>query len=264
MMLSDTQVQHYLEHGYTLAPQFFDPDELSALRAEVSRFRASGLLRNVATDGDGRTPTVQQVNLQLVPIAPHSPLFRALPFADKVQTAVRQLLGARVVKILDQLFLKPAGRGLPTNWHTDNAYFRIRDPLRGCALWIAVDDATPANGTLKVVPDVHQDKFEHYRDPQSDHHIRMADCDTRAVHCELPAGGVAFFSFGTPHATGANPTDADRTGIGVHFVNEAFLTDDMRAERVAVGLVPMQDLAADSPFSADVDRWPTLVETLAR
>ncbi len=221
--------------GYLIAPGFFDPAETAALQAEVQRFREEGLLRNVATAGDGSTHTTDKVNMQLVPIAPHSELFRALPFAAKVAEATSDLLDNPVMKILDQLFTKPAGTGLPTNWHTDNAYFQLDDPLKGLALWIAIDDATRDNGTIKVVPGAYAEQHQHYRDPDSDHHIRMDVDEADAVHCEVEAGGVVFFAFGTPHATGDNPSSKDRTGVGIHFINQDHLSAHL-AERNPAGM----------------------------
>ena len=240
-MLRKDQIEQFQADGYVLIAKFFSDREITALRKEVARFAREGLLRNVATQGDGETQTEAEVNLQLVPIAPHSELFRALPFSPKVTEAVGDLLGAPVVKILDQLFCKPARRGLPTNWYTDNAYFQISDPLKGCAMWIALDDATRENGTLKVIPGVFRDQFDHFRDPASDHHIRMDAQQAAASHCELAAGGVVFFCFGTPHATGPNRTDSDRTGIGIHFVNGAYLNDRLGSEGRAEYLIPMTE-----------------------
>ena len=193
-MLTSRQIDQFKTDGYVIVRNFFDDDELEALRSEVARLRAEGRLRNVATERDSESHTTTDENLQLVPIAPHSELFRVLPFCKKVVQSTSQLLGDPVVKILDQLFLKPARRGLPTNWHTDNAYFRISEPLKGTAMWIVVDDATEENGTLKVIPGVFRERFKHFRDPNSDHHIRMEADDTNAVHCEMKAGGVVFFS----------------------------------------------------------------------
>ena len=125
--------------------------------------------------------------------------------------------------------MKPAKTGLPTNWHTDNAYFRISDPLAGTAMWIAIDDANRENGTLQVIPRAFDDRYKHFPDPNSDHHIRMEAVDAEPVHCELKAGGVVFFCYGTPHATGPNLTDTSRTGVGLHFVN----ADHLNLEGVA-------------------------------
>ncbi len=202
-----------------IVPQFFNSDETTALQNQVRQWVEAGKLRNVATDGDGKTPSTGIQNLQLVPLDRDSGLFRALPFQHRVLASVRQLIGDPVTKILDQLFYKPAKTGGPTNWHTDNAYFRIKDPLKGIALWIAIDDANIENGALKVIPSQFNTKYPHARDPDSDHHIRMHAVESSAVHCELSAGGVVFFCFGTPHATGANNSAMARSGAGIHFVN---------------------------------------------
>ena len=220
--MTPEQVSQYNEVGYTTVPGFFAPSEVAALKREVDRWVMQGLPRDVSIP-------VAKTNLQLIPLWPHSRLFRALPFHSKVQAAVSALLEDPVVKILDQMFYKPARHGLGTNWHTDNAYFKIEQPLRGCAMWVAIDDATRENGTLKVVPGVFEREFQHERDPDSDHHIRTTIDDGAGVHCELEAGGVVFFCFGTPHATGPNPTAAGRAGVGLHFVNYDYANEDMRA-----------------------------------
>ncbi len=216
------QISQYKKAGYTIVPGFFAPREAAALKSEVERWIAAGLPRDVSV-AEGKR------NLQLIPLWPHSRLFRALPFHPRVLTAVSALLGDPVVKILDQMFYKPPGDGMGTNWHTDNAYFRIPRPIRGCAMWIAIDDATRENGALKVVPGVYKRELPHVRDPDSDHHIRTHLDESSAVHCELAAGGVVFFCFGTPHATGPNPTSRPRAGVGVHFVNLDHASEEMRA-----------------------------------
>ena len=50
------------------------------------------------------------------------------------------------------MFIKPPKIGIGTNWHQDNAYFKITNPLGGTAMWIAVDDARIDNGTIHVIP----------------------------------------------------------------------------------------------------------------
>ncbi len=219
MPLTSEQVRHFREHGYVALAHFWDARETAALQAEVERFKREGLLRNVTTEGDGKTHSNDHQNLQLCPMSPHSELFRALPFAPKVVEAVGALIGDPVVLHLDQVFLKPARHGAGTNWHQDNAYFHIPDPLRGTAMWTAVHDATVENGTIRVIPGSFREQYEHSRDPYSDHHIRCYPPEDRAVPVELPAGGVVFFAYGVAHATGPNHTDRDRAGAAFHFLN---------------------------------------------
>ncbi|MCS6774927.1 MAG: phytanoyl-CoA dioxygenase family protein [Chloroherpetonaceae bacterium] len=226
MNLDSNQIARFHETGYITLPEFYSAQEVAAMRAELERLKRAGKLRNVATEGDGKTPSHTMVNLQLCPMSPHSPLFRAMPFDPKVIAAVRQLIGDPVVLHLDQVFLKPGRHGSGTAWHQDNAYFRIADPLKGTAMWVAVHDATVANGTLHLIPGSFRIEYAHSRDPYSDHHIRCYPDETQAVPIKLPAGGVAFFAYGTVHCTQANSTDHERAGVALHFVNGDVLPPD--------------------------------------
>lgn len=219
MTFTPEQIAQFRTEGWLAVPHFWTAEEITAMRAELDRLKEAGKLRNVATEGDGKTHSSTKANLQLCPMWPHSDFFRAMPFAPKVAEAVSRLIGDPVLLHLDQVFLKPAKQGAGTNWHQDNAYFQIPDPLKGTALWTAVHDATVANGTMRVIPRVFREAMEHGRDPDSDHHIRCWPDETSAVTVELPAGGVIFFCYGTPHATGGNATDHERAGVALHFIN---------------------------------------------
>lgn len=220
-MFTQNEIQQFRSQGWLAKDAFWTDREVQAMRQELERLKAVGLLRNVATAGDGITPADDKINLQLCPMFPHSDLFRAMPFADKAISAVRQLIGDPLVLHLDQVFLKPGKQGMGTNWHQDNAYFQIDDPLQGTAMWTAVHEATLANGTIHVIPGSFRAQYEHSRDPYSDHHIRCYPPEDEALAIELPAGGVAFFAYGVAHCTLANTTERERAGVALHFINGA-------------------------------------------
>lgn len=230
MGLTDAQVNQFRTQGYVVAPDFFTAREVQAMQAEVERFKREGKFRNVATDGDGKTHSTRQRNLQICPTVKISTFFRALPFEPKVVEAVGRLIGDPIILHLDQIFLKPAGDGMGTNWHQDNAYFKISDPLKGTAMWIAVHDATLANGTMRIIPGAFNRELPHSRDPMSDHHIRCYPEESQAAPCEIKAGGVVFFCYGTPHCTGANQTDKDRAGFAYHFLHESVAASSSQGE----------------------------------
>jgi ectoine hydroxylase-related dioxygenase (phytanoyl-CoA dioxygenase family) len=218
MKLTPDHISTFRTQGYLALPGFFDAAETAALQADIARLQRNGFLRNVATTGDGKTAATDKQNLQLCPANFYSTLIRALPFAPKVLDAVTALLDDEVTLHLDQIFLKPGRTGMGTAWHQDNAYFRIPDPLRGTAMWIAVHDATVANGTMRVVPHAWAKSLPHERDGNSDHHIRCFPDESQAETIELAAGSVLFFCYGTPHATGDNTTDRERAGLAYHFL----------------------------------------------
>ena len=230
-VLSEEQIRQFRTEGYTVAERLFDADEVAAMQAEVLRFQTDGLIRNVSTDGDGSTHSKTKQNLQLCPMSPHSDLFKALPFDDRVKSAVGTLLDGDVVLHLDQIFLKPGLSGTGTGWHQDNTYFNATDPMAGTAMWIAVHDATIGNGTMRVAPNEWREPLPHERDPGSDHHLRCEPSDPlSSVALEIPAGSAAFFCYGTPHCTMGNNTTKPRAGAAFHFLRQDAIASSGQAQ----------------------------------
>jgi phytanoyl-CoA hydroxylase len=222
--LSAEQRARYERDGYFAIPDFFNRREVTAMVAELERFKREGLGRNVATEGDGATHSRSRINFQIIPLNDKSPLFRALPYHPKVISVIGQCIGEPFVRYLDQIFLKPGKSGAGTQWHTDNAYFKISDPTRGIGMWIALHDATVANGTMHMMPGVYRQQFSHDRDMGSDHHITMQVTDESRVEAiEMPAGGALFFNYGVPHCTKANTTERERAGLAYHFLRTDFV-----------------------------------------
>lgn len=235
MVLDSSQLEFYRENGFVAVPHFFDSREVAAMQAELERLKAEGHIRNVSTAGDGKTPTNERQNLQIIPIHSRSGLFRALPFKQKVVHAISELIGEPAILHLDQIFLKPGKHGAGTAWHQDNYYFQISDPMKGVGMWTAVHDATVANGTMHVIPRMFAAQHEHSRDQNSDHHFRCFPDESLAVPIEMKAGGVLFFCYGTPHCTLGNSTDRERAGAAFHFLRADYaqpeLIEPTRKER---------------------------------
>ncbi len=231
MTLSAAQVQHWRSEGYVPVPGFFDTREVRALQAGYQELKAAGTLANIATDFDGETHVETKQNQLICPLSFHHPLYRAIPFHAKVRAAVAQLLTEPIYKFQDAFFVKPAWIGSPTNWHQDNYYFEIRDPVQKTAMWVAITDATADNGALRVIPRSHEALAPHTRDPESDHDRRCYPAEDEAVTAELAAGGVLFFNSGTLHATGPNTTDAERVACIFHFLNDGWVTPELASGR---------------------------------
>ncbi len=256
-MITPEQVQHFRDNGFTTVPHLFSEREVQAMLKELHRFQAEGLGRNVSTEPDAK------VNYQIIPLHNKSALFRALPFAPKVIRCISSLIGNPFVRHLDQIFVKPPGIGMGTDWHQDNAYFKLEDPTKGTAMWIALHDANLLNGTLHVIPNSHLHVFEHSRDPSSDHHIHIEDIDGQEVPVEIEAGGAVFFNYGTAHATKQNRSDRERAGLAYHFFN----TDYHLATEQATFLVPItgsQATGGEAEYGQRIaGTWPHEVNKLA-
>ena len=55
MDFTQEQIDRFRKWGYAVVPDMFTRREVRAMRGELDRFKREGLLRNVATDGDGQT-----------------------------------------------------------------------------------------------------------------------------------------------------------------------------------------------------------------
>ena len=67
--------------------------------------------------------------------------------------AASQLFGNKAVRFWhDQLFCKPAHHGGVVAWHQDYSYWTRTGPIQHLTCWVALDDASKANGCLYYVP----------------------------------------------------------------------------------------------------------------
>ena len=64
MELTPQDIHHFQEQGYLAIPEFFSVREVKAMQAELDHLFREGMLRNVATDGDGKTHSTTQFNFQ--------------------------------------------------------------------------------------------------------------------------------------------------------------------------------------------------------
>ena len=262
--LDPATVAHFAEQGYCTVPDFFSEREITGMRRELERFQSEGLVRNVATSGDGATHAVDTFNLQICPLSNCSTLFRSLKWHDKVLASVQQLVGDPVIFRLDQIFLKPAFHGAGTNWHQDNAYWRQPNPERGVGMWVALHDASRANGTMHVIPRSHVRLEAHIRDLASDHHIHVPNVpEEQAVPIELPAGGVLFFNWGILHSTKANRTAQARAGVALHFRNGDYINEDFYGDSTIVALTGPTASGGVAEYGSQVaGTWPSELERM--
>jgi ectoine hydroxylase-related dioxygenase (phytanoyl-CoA dioxygenase family) len=135
-----------------------------------------------------------------------------------VLATARSLLGAEPVLFQDMALLKPPGGGREKPWHQDHAFFDldVAEPIVG--VWIALDDATAANGAMHVLPGSHREgPVPHFQ--RRDLQI----CDTwvhldRDTVVPLPAGSALFFDGLMHHGTPPNRTGSRRRAIQFHYV----------------------------------------------
>ena len=171
--------------------------------------------------GDGR-PLMERLRKINEP-AQHDPVFREHAADADILDIIEDLLGPDVKLFGDQMFVKPPG-GVEKTYHQDSAYFHI-EPMAIITAWVALDDATLANGCLRFIPGSHrQGVLDHSEvwmvGERQDQKIPDAAIDlSRETPILLTAGDCSFHHSLLLHRSGPNDTDQFRRGMASHYMS---------------------------------------------
>jgi phytanoyl-CoA hydroxylase len=211
------QVRAFDEQGFFVIEDAFDADELQRLDKAIhpGEQRVRELL---AQFPDGRI-SVAGVDTQTV--APHMVLtsdhirdFCSTPLLGGI---CRDLVGPDARLYWDQAVYKQAHSAEPVLWHQDNGYTFVQ-PQAYLTCWIAITDATPDNGCIRVMPGVHRNGTLRHRETP----IGMECWGDAEASVEVPvsAGSIVVFTSLTPHSTAPNRTDDVRKAYIVQYCHD--------------------------------------------
>ncbi|SDJ95201.1 phytanoyl-CoA dioxygenase family protein [Nonomuraea jiangxiensis] len=188
--------------GYVVLDRALNPGEVDKLLEEAVR-----ICRGERGDISGALPagagdTDDEVLRKFLCVHyPHklSGLMLATMRHPAVVSALTSVIGQNVKAMQSMLFIKSEGEPGQA-WHQDELFIPTRDRSLTAA-WIALDDATVANGCLWVLPGSHRRGVLY---PNREHDDPRYDCtmesygfpfrDSDAVPVEVPAGSVVVFN----------------------------------------------------------------------
>jgi phytanoyl-CoA hydroxylase len=191
----------------------------------------AGLREERARQPDGSNPKVftQRMNLRRV-----SSRIKALVEDPSIGRLVADLEEVDAVRIyLDQALVKES-YAAPTQYHLDLPWWPF-DSAHACTIWIALDDATLANGCLYFVPGSHRLGLAYRSDLGPDLGAVFAaypDLQHAPEPCPLPAGGCTFHNAKTIHGAGANMTPGRRRAMTAAFMPDHVRFNGTRDVRV--------------------------------
>lgn len=205
--LSADQARAFDEDGGFVLERAFDPAEIEAVRAAVDPYAAEA--EAVLEQAEGRRIGISRAG-EIV-FSPHlvarSSLLRTFSRHPVFRGLAADLIGPDVRLYWDQLVYKKPGAPEEFPWHQDNGYTFVV-PQQYLTCWVALTDATVANGCPWIVPGAHRQGTLEHR--WTDLGFQCLDAPENAVPLEVSAGSIAVFSSLTPHRTGPNLTDQTR------------------------------------------------------
>ncbi|MFV8819998.1 phytanoyl-CoA dioxygenase family protein [Haliea sp. E17] len=150
--ISEEQIAQYQRDGAVLLRGILTQRERELLEQGVEESNAHPGKRSTrASNAEGRGETF----LESFPSQGSSPSLKALLELGRIpEIAARMMRTPSAQLILDQIFYKAAGVVIPTPWHQDTPYLRVRgdDMIR---VWICAD-YSPQELTLQIIRGSHR------------------------------------------------------------------------------------------------------------
>jgi phytanoyl-CoA hydroxylase len=223
--VGDAELALFHEQGYLAIRQAFDTgavdDALTAVTELIDG--ANPAFRGVSFEpgtgpSEGLSLDERRLRVRkLMSFVDHDERLRLLSTDPSLLHVVSRLMHGDTPELFqDMALLKPPG-GREKPWHQDMAYFNVPIDTVVIGVWIALDEATSANGALHVLPGSHR------QGPRL--HFKRRDwqiCDSEVPHgtdvvVPLPPGGVLLWHGLTHHGSPDNESNRRRRALQFHY-----------------------------------------------
>ncbi len=213
-VLSAEQVAHYQRDGYVIVPDLISAEEAIAWKET--------LIARLIDEGKINEPSGVRVWMS----DRMDPLTAEHIQNPKIVAMLQQLLGSDVEFLSIKAVFKNGQTTFNSPWHQDWWYWRGNNKL---SIWIALDDATPENGCLRLVAGSQKQIFteEHVEDGKG-FGSRLAEeemAGMEIVMAPVPRGGAVFFHDLTLHGSCPNINGQDRWSV-IPTYRDARQTDE--------------------------------------
>jgi hypothetical protein len=222
LSLTRDEVQRWHDLGYLGPYTLVTPEEMARLRARIDA--------DIFVAESARPARERNHDRHL----DHPAVWRLCSLPPLVER-VASLIGPDLILWRSNFQMKePGDPAVP--WHQDGAYYGL-SPCVLVSAWIAVDEATRANGCLRILPGSHRRQLAHREDPSKEAFgkaIDFTDAELeRAVSLELRPGEFVLFNEFTAHGSDENRTALRRLGLSPR-ITVPFVRIDGGVRRVAL------------------------------
>jgi hypothetical protein len=150
------------------------------------------------------------------------PFWVSLISDDRLVDIAAQFIGNDVALFASHYISKPPFSGKPVLWHQDGAYWPL-EPMKVVTLWLAVDESTPDNGCVRVIPGSHKKKLLGLRDNKTVDNVLGSESDvdvdeSTAVDMVLSPGDVEVHHPNILHGSNANTSPKRRCGLTIRYI----------------------------------------------
>lgn len=156
---------------------------------------------------------------------PTDPFWVRLVSDPRLVDIAELFLGPDLAVFTTHYISKPPGDGQQVLWHQDGSYWPL-EPMTVVSLWLAIDESTPDNGCMRVIPSSHRSELATLRAvPDADsvfgaEMARTVDSDS-AVDVVLAPGDVSVHHPNLVHGSEPNRSTRRRAGLTIRYIPTA-------------------------------------------
>jgi phytanoyl-CoA hydroxylase len=232
--VTDAGIDSYHENGFLIIERAFSEDEIAAateglidlIMGSNPEFNCVSYEATAKDRLDQLTPEQRQDAVRkLMNFCDYDERLLAISLHPRLLAVLERMLAGTPKVFQEMALIKPPKIGREKPWHQDHAYFKIPTDSACIGVWIALDDTTPENGCMHLMPQMYGNPILHFQ--RRDWQI----CDStmqghKCLSVPLKRGGCLFFSSLLPHGTPTNKTDSRRRALQFHYVHEDIGTLD--------------------------------------
>jgi len=207
------QFQLFEEQGYLKVHQLIEPSELDWYLQVYNSF-----INGDIDSGDHRSDLSGEEREEelITQIMRPSLLYPALAKSklyERVVLMAQSLMGSDMDIDFDMLINKAPHTNKETPWHQDAAYWIDMPDKRAVSFWVALDEATLANGCMWYVKGSHTKKLRPHTQVGNGGPLQCEGEESEGTPVPLKPGEAALHQGGTLHYSRGNTTDGHRRAI---------------------------------------------------
>ena len=153
----------------------------------------------------------------------HDPFWVRLVSDDRLLDIAEQFIGPNIALFASHYICKPPGDGQAVLWHQDGSYWPL-EPMEVVTLWLAVTEADPGNGCMRVIPGTQGMDLQELRQRNDIPNVLNSGMDDAlveekaAVDCVMAPGDVSVHHPNVIHGSNPNTSDRWRRGLTIRYI----------------------------------------------
>ncbi|MCI0714135.1 MAG: phytanoyl-CoA dioxygenase family protein [Chloroflexi bacterium] len=205
-------VEQFERDGYVIVPNVLDSELVAQARNHIE------WLKN-------QNPDVKYEDLG-TGVVKMDPFWLHLVSDGRLLDIAEQFIGPNIALFATHYIAKPPHTGRAVPWHQDGSFWPL-EPVQVITFWLSLDEVTPENGCMRVLPGTQNAKLLSTAEMKSiskDEYLFGLTIDpatiddTDAVDIILKPGDVSIHNPNIVHGSNPNNSDRWRRGLTIRYI----------------------------------------------